>query len=66
MSDPEQDGRSSSERPEGGPPDEPRDGAPPEQTTDDTDVGWGEATDPEDARDDHEQWLLDQRPPHWG
>jgi hypothetical protein len=32
------------------------------QTADDTDAGWGE------RRDDgtHEQWLRDQRPPHWG
>jgi hypothetical protein len=34
----------------------------PEQTRDDTDVGWGERPD-EDAQD---QWLRDQRPPHWG
>jgi hypothetical protein len=33
----------------------------PEQTRDDTDVGWGERPD-EDAQD---QWLRDQRPPHW-
>ena len=33
-----------------------------EQTRDDTDVGWGERPD-EDAQD---QWLRDQRPPHWG
>ena len=31
------------------------------QTTDDTDAGWGERRD--DAT--HEQWLRDQRPPHW-
>lgn len=37
----------------------------PEQTTDDTDVGWGEVRDPEAARDEHERWLLEQRPPHW-
>jgi hypothetical protein len=37
----------------------------PEQTKDDTDVGWGEAADPESARDEHERWLLEQRPPHW-
>jgi hypothetical protein len=34
----------------------------PEQTRDDTDVGWGERPD-EDAQD---QWLREQRPPHWG
>ena len=32
------------------------------QTTDDTDAGWGERR--EDGT--HEQWLRDQRPPHWG
>lgn len=37
----------------------------PEQTKDDTDVGWGETPDPEAARDEHERWLLEQRPPHW-
>lgn len=35
--------------------------ATPEQTSDDTDRGWGERPD-EDA---HEQWLKEQRPPHW-
>jgi len=34
----------------------------PEQSRDDTDAGWGERPD-EDAQD---QWLRDQRPPHWG
>src|SRR5664280_1745539 len=34
----------------------------PEQTRDDTDTGWGERPDDE-AQD---QWLRDQRPPHWG
>lgn len=34
----------------------------PEQTRDDTDAGWGERPD-QDAQD---QWLRDQRPPHWG
>jgi hypothetical protein len=34
----------------------------PEQTRDDTDAGWGERRD-EGAQD---QWLRDQRPPHWG
>jgi len=34
----------------------------PEQTRDDTDAGWGERPD-ENAQD---QWLRDQRPPHWG
>jgi hypothetical protein len=38
----------------------------PEQTTDDTDLGWGEAKDPDDVRDGHERWLREQRPPHWG
>ena len=33
-----------------------------EQTRDDTDAGWGERPD-EGAQD---QWLRDQRPPHWG
>jgi len=33
-----------------------------EQTRDDTDAGWGERPD-DDAQD---QWLRDQRPPHWG
>jgi hypothetical protein len=33
-----------------------------EQTRDDTDAGWGERTN-EEAQD---QWLRDQRPPHWG
>ncbi|WP_157371726.1 hypothetical protein [Angustibacter sp. Root456] len=36
-----------------------------EQTKDDTDVGWGETPDAEAARDEHERWLLEQRPPHW-
>jgi hypothetical protein len=34
----------------------------PEQSRDDTDAGWGERPN-EDAQD---QWLRDQRPPHWG
>ena len=34
----------------------------PEQTSDDTDAGWGER--PSDAA--HDQWLEEQRPPHWG
>jgi hypothetical protein len=34
----------------------------PERSRDDTDAGWGERPD-EDAQD---QWLRDQRPPHWG
>lgn len=41
-------------------------GPPLEQTKDDTDVGWGEVKDPDAARDEHERWLLEQRPPHWG
>ena len=36
-----------------------------EQTRDDTDAGWGEAPDPRRRLSEHEQWLLDQRPPHW-
>lgn len=32
-----------------------------EQTRDDTDRGWGEGPD----EDEHERWLLEQRPPHW-
>lgn len=32
-----------------------------DQTSDDTDRGWGEHLDQEA----HEQWLKDQRPPHW-
>ncbi|MFI2709367.1 hypothetical protein ACH495_04450 [Micromonospora sp. NPDC018662] len=31
----------------------------PEQTTDDTDHGWGE-------RPGDDDWLLAERPPHWG
>ncbi len=34
----------------------------PEQTRDDTDAGWGER--PREAS--HDQWLREQRPPHWG
>ena len=34
----------------------------PEQTRDDTDAGWGERP----HEDAHDQWLRDQRPPHWG
>jgi very-short-patch-repair endonuclease len=34
---------------------------PAAQTTDDTDAGWGEHRD----NGAHEQWLQDQRPPHW-
>ena len=34
----------------------------PEQTSDDTDQGWGERPD----EDEHERWLREQRPPHWG
>lgn len=35
----------------------------PEQTADDTDRGWGETADPRGAG--HEDWLREQRPPHW-
>jgi hypothetical protein len=34
----------------------------PEQTRDDTDAGWAERPD----QDSQDQWLRDQRPPHWG
>ena len=36
------------------------DDALPEQTSDDTDVGWGERT----RDEDDDQRLLDERPPH--
>ncbi len=32
----------------------------PDQTSDDTDAGWGE------TRQDNDQRLLENRPPHWG
>ena len=32
----------------------------PEQTSDDTDLGWGDPAGPNDHR------LLEDRPPHWG
>jgi len=45
------------------PPDAGRSGSSkPEQSRDDTDEGWGERPH-EDAED---QWLREQRPPHWG
>jgi hypothetical protein len=34
----------------------------PEQTRDDTDVGWGEVPRGDDV---HDEWLREQRPPHW-
>jgi Mrp family chromosome partitioning ATPase len=34
----------------------------PEQTRDDTDAGWGERSN----EGSHDQWLQEQRPPHWG
>ncbi|MEO8557263.1 MAG: AAA domain-containing protein, partial [Actinomycetota bacterium] len=37
-------------------------GSKPEQTRDDTDAGWGER--PNEGS--HDQWLQEQRPPHWG
>jgi REase_MTES_1575 len=37
-------------------------GSPGEQTRDDTDVGWGEVPRGDDA---HDEWLREQRPPHW-
>lgn len=46
----------------GGTPPRPDDGGL-DQTRDDTDAGWGEATEPGDARD---RWYVEQRPPHWG
>jgi len=33
-----------------------------EQTRDDTDAGWGERP----SEGSHDQWLQEQRPPHWG
>jgi hypothetical protein len=33
-----------------------------EQTRDDTDAGWGERP----SEGSHDQWLREQRPPHWG
>jgi len=39
-----------------------QDRSKPEQTRDDTDAGWGER--PRD--DSHDEWLREQRPPHWG
>ena len=41
---------------------EPASAARVEQTTDDTDAGWGERTDDRA----HDEWLREQRPPHWG
>jgi hypothetical protein len=41
------------------------DAAPQGQTTDDTDVGWGEVPDGDARRGAHEKWLNEQRPPHW-
>lgn len=42
---------------------QPAEPAPaPEQTRDDTDEGWGEVP----GRDGgHDDWLREQRPPHW-
>jgi hypothetical protein len=37
-------------------------GSKPEQTRDDTDAGWGERQ----QEGSHDQWLREQRPPHWG
>jgi REase_MTES_1575/AAA domain/Protein of unknown function (DUF4011) len=36
-------------------------GSKPEQTRDDTDAGWGERP----REDSHDEWLREQRPPHW-
>jgi hypothetical protein len=44
------------------PPRTARPSTPAEQTSDDTDVGWGETPESADARD---RWLEEQRPPHW-
>ncbi|MBK8470281.1 MAG: hypothetical protein IPL45_11010 [Actinomycetales bacterium] len=35
-----------------------------ERSSDDTDTGWGD-TPRSDDESTHEQWLKDQRPPHW-
>lgn len=61
-------GRDGGEPDDGRAPDAPTPSADarPEQSKDDTDAGWGEVEDPDAARDDHERWLRDQRPPHWG
>ncbi len=34
----------------------------PEQTSDDTDLGWGDWRD----QDDPDTFYLENRPPHWG
>ena len=44
---------------------EPAASAAPEQTGDDTDTGWGQAADAARVRESREQWLRDERPPHW-
>lgn len=36
----------------------------PEQTGDDTDLGWGDWRDSQDA--DSDSFYLDDKPPHWG
>ena len=55
--------------PDASPPNAPGAGparrADPEQTSDDTDLGWGEIPDSERDREQTEQWLRAQRPPHW-
>ncbi|GAA2316547.1 hypothetical protein GCM10010149_80880 [Nonomuraea roseoviolacea subsp. roseoviolacea] len=33
----------------------------PEQTSDDTDLGWGD-----EREDDADAFYLDNKPPHWG
>lgn len=55
------------DRPARGVHDEPaqRPPAQPEQTSDDTDLGWGEVPDSELEQQQTEQWLRAQRPPHW-
>ena len=35
----------------------------PESTRDDTDAGWGERA--RERGDEHDEWLEEQRPPHW-
>jgi hypothetical protein len=52
-------------RPATGPAPEAVGGSDGGQTKDDTDAGWGEAPDRDRTRDQHEQWLHEQRPPHW-
>ncbi|GAB3693774.1 hypothetical protein [Angustibacter aerolatus] len=50
------------EAPAAAEPEPQREGPAAEQTRDDTDEGWGERPRP---LDEHDRWLLEQRPPHW-